>query len=130
MLTFYCCLTYNKRKANSRIFHLEISYEIQENLKVLRILFPIVTSHFVVSGTFIGGTLLIRSLRGVLPYRALVLSLAVIMPYYFLMVSIWIYMILLRNERESLLFRKTIAQRPEANKDSDAYFDSLKNQWS
>ncbi|CAJ0607844.1 unnamed protein product [Cylicocyclus nassatus] len=55
MLVFAYCLYHNKRKLNSGKYSLDLRYEIQENVKVLRILFPIVISHLFVFGLFIIG---------------------------------------------------------------------------
>ncbi|CAJ0607840.1 unnamed protein product [Cylicocyclus nassatus] len=131
MLVFAYCLYHNKRKLNSGMYSLDLRYEIQGNVKVLRILFPIVISHLFVFGLFIIGNIVIRNFREklhIVTYAILLIAVYV-PPYFFLIVSSWIYMVLKCELRALKDFQDAIEQRPEPKLESDAYFNSLRNQW-
>ncbi|CAJ0607835.1 unnamed protein product [Cylicocyclus nassatus] len=132
-LQFFCAAIPNSSTSRMSLiymrFRLELRYEIQENLKVLRILFPIAITHFLVFGIFMLGNVVVRSFREKMPLKIFAISMASvhIMPYYFLILSTWIYVVLRRESLKVLEFRQAIA-RPERNKERDVYFDSLQKQ--
>ncbi|EPB67768.1 hypothetical protein ANCCEY_13143 [Ancylostoma ceylanicum] len=113
-------------------FQLDLRYEIQENLKVIRILLPVVVAHFLFFGFFIAGSIFIRQIRlrmSAKAYGIAVLGIYII-PHYILVMCALIYGILRQESRANSKFRKAIAQRPAAKQEGETYFDSLRKQWS
>ncbi|EYC42793.1 hypothetical protein Y032_0518g2823 [Ancylostoma ceylanicum] len=129
---FAYCFYYNKKKLHSGRFQLDLRYEIQENLKVIRILLPVVVAHFLFFGFFIAGSIFIRQIRlrmSAKAYGIAVLGIYII-PHYILVMCALIYGILRQESRANSKFRKAIAQRPAAKQEGETYFDSLRKQWS
>ncbi|RCN49425.1 hypothetical protein ANCCAN_04510 [Ancylostoma caninum] len=132
MAAFANCFYYNKKKLHSGRFQLDLRYEIQENLKVIRILLPVVIAHFFFFGFFIVGSVFIRRFSDEISkktYGIAVLGIYII-PYYILVMCALIYGILRQESRAHSKFRKSIAQRPAGKQEGETYFDSLRKQWS
>ncbi|KAK5968128.1 hypothetical protein GCK32_001492, partial [Trichostrongylus colubriformis] len=133
MATFAFCYYYNKRTLKTGRYELSVRYQAYENLRAIRIFFPIVSTHFITFCLFFLGSIIIRELHAMLTPKTYGLTLLAIYvtPYYVLLMCTLIFVILRKESARVTTFHSAIIEsQNERKQQSDTYFRSLLQQWS
>ncbi|CAJ0945055.1 unnamed protein product, partial [Mesorhabditis belari] len=119
----------NKQLCKKSAYVTRVKYQIQENLYVLGMVFPIALSHFIVFGFDMGFLLLLRSQKENLSlklYRTLSM-LGYVIPFFTIILPITIITIEYRTQAKR---RRILASTVNVDSTGEVYFRSLQLQWA
>ncbi|KAK6059457.1 integral membrane protein, partial [Cooperia oncophora] len=132
MITFAFCYYHNAKTLRNGRYELSLRYQIYENLRAIRIFFPLAILHFIIFCLFFLGSITIRELRASLTpkeYGIGVLSLY-IFPYYILAMCALLFVVLRKESARLTTLQAAISEGQSEKEQSERHFRTLQDQWT